>query len=218
MSALIRSMVVLGTLAAAACGATANQGGTVQTTPTARPPVNQTPSGPTEVNTSSRGVIPSGQELDVRLQSTLSSENATVEQRFQATTAADLTQDGRVLIPAGSVVHGVVSDVKPAGRLERAGSLTLSFDRATIRGRDYPIRGMATQVFESGGIREEVGTAGAGAGLGGIVGGILGGVKGAVLGAIIGAGGAIAATDGKDVELPAGSIIRVRLDSDVNIR
>jgi hypothetical protein len=218
MSALIRSMVVLGTLAAAACGATANQGGTVQTTPTARPPVNQTPSGPTEVNTSSRGVIPSGQELDVRLQSTLSSENATVEQRFQATTAADLTQDGRVLIPAGSVVHGVVSYVKPAGRLERAGSLTLSFDRATIRGRDYPIRGMATQVFESGGIREEVGTAGAGAGLGGIVGGILGGVKGAVLGAIIGAGGAIAATDGKDVELPAGSIIRVRLDSDVNIR
>jgi hypothetical protein len=218
MSALIRSMVVLSTLAAAACGATTNQGGTVQTTPTARPPVNQTPSGPTEVNTSGRGVIPSGQELDVRLQSTLSSENATVEQRFQATTAADLTQDGRVLIPAGSVVHGVVSDVKPAGRVERAGSLTLSFDRATVRGRDYPIRGMATQVFESGGIREEVGTAGAGAGLGGIVGGILGGVKGAVLGAIIGAGGAIAATDGKDVELPAGSIIRLRLDSDVNLR
>jgi hypothetical protein len=218
MSALIRSMVLLGTLGTVACGATASQGGTVQTTPTARPPVNQTPSGPTEVNDSSRGVIPSGQELDVRLQSTLTSENAKVEQRFQATTAADLTQDGRVLIPAGSVVHGVVSDVKPAGRIERAGSLTLSFDRVTIRGRDYPIRGMATQVFESGGIREEVGTAGAGAGLGGIVGGIIGGVKGAVLGAIIGAGGAIAATDGKDVELPAGSIIRVRLDSDVNLR
>src|SRR5688500_8453048 len=110
MSALIRSMVLLGSLGAAACGATASQGGTVQTTPTARPPANQTPSGPTEVNTSSQGVIPAGQELDVRLQNTLSSENATVEQRFQATTAADLTQNGRVLIPAGSVVHGVVSD------------------------------------------------------------------------------------------------------------
>ncbi len=218
MSALIRSMVLLGSLGAVACGATASQGGTVQTTPTARPPANQTPSGPTEVNTSSQGVIPAGQELDVRLQNTLSSENATVEQRFQATTAADLTQNGRVLIPAGAVVHGVVSDVKPAGRVERAGSLTLSFDRVTVRGRDYPIRGMATQIFESGGIREEVGTAGAGAGLGGIVGGILGGVKGAVLGAIIGAGGAIAATDGKDVELPAGSIVRIRLDSDVNVR
>jgi len=158
------------------------------------------------------------EDLDVRLQSTLSSESAKVEQRFDATTAADLTQNGRVLIPAGAVVHGVVSDVKPAGRINRAGSITLSFDRMTVNGRDYPMRGMATQIFESGGIREEAGTAGAGAGIGGIVGGILGGVKGAILGAVIGAGGAIAATDGKDVELPAGSVIRVRLDSDVNVR
>ena len=59
--------------------------------------------------------------------------------------------------------------------------------------------------------------AAAGAGVGGIVGGIIGGVKGAVLGAVIGAGGAIAATDGKDITLPAGSIVRVRLDSPVRV-
>jgi outer membrane lipoprotein SlyB len=87
----------------------------------------------------------------------------------------------------------------------------------TIRGREYTIRGMATQVFESGGIREEVGTVGAGAGVGGVIGGLIGGVKGAVLGAVIGAGGAIAATEGKDIHLPAGSIIRIRLDSAVNV-
>jgi hypothetical protein len=218
MSALIRSLVLLGAVGTVACGATANTGGTVQTTPTARPPVSQTPSGPAEANPSDRGVVPAGQELDVRLQSTLSSENATVEQRFDATTVVDLMQNGRVLVPAGAVVHGVVSDVKPAGRIERAGSLTLSFDRMTVNGRDYPIRGMATQIFQSGGIREEVGTAGAGAGVGGVVGGLLGGVKGAILGAVIGAGGAIAATDGKDVSLPAGSIIRMRLDSEVMVR
>ena len=107
--------------------------------------------------------------------------------------------------------------MKPAGRIEREGSLTLSFDRITVRGRDQAIRGMATEVFESGGIREEVGTAGAGAGVGGLIGGLLGGVKGAVLGAVIGAGGAIAATDGKDIHLPAGSIVRVRLDSAVSV-
>jgi hypothetical protein len=218
MSALIRSMVLLGIVATVACGATTNTGSAVQTTPAGRPPVIE-PSGPAEANTSDRGVIPAGQEMDVRLQSSLSSETAKVEQRFEATTAVDLMQDGRVLVPAGAVVHGVVSDVKPAGRLaDRTGSLTLSFDRMTIRGRDYPIRGMATQIFESGGIREEVGTAGAGAGIGGVIGGILGGVKGAVLGAVIGAGGAIAATDGKDVQLPAGSIVRIRLDQDVRVR
>ncbi len=77
---------------------------------------------------------------------------------------------------------------------------------------------MATEVFKSGGIREEVGTAGAGAGVGGVIGGLLGGVKGAVLGAVIGAGGAIAATDGKDIELPAGSMVRIRLDSAATVR
>jgi hypothetical protein len=218
MSTLIRSMVLLGTIVTIACGATANTSGTVQTTPTGRPQSIE-PSGPAEVNSSDRGVIPAGQEMDVRLQQSLSSETAKVEQRFAATIAVDLMQNGRVLVPAGAVVHGVVSEVHPAGRLaDRTGSLTLSFDRMTVNGRDYPIRGMATQVFQSGGIREEVGTAGAGAGIGGVIGGLLGGVKGAVLGAVIGAGGAIAATDGKDVTLPAGSVVRVRLDSNVNVR
>ena len=159
-----------------------------------------------------------GQELDVRLATPLSSETATPEQRFEATTAVDVTQNGTVLIPAGSVVRGVVTDVKRPGRIDRVGSLTLSFDQMTVRGRSYPIRAMATQIFESGGIREEAGTAGVGAGAGAILGGLLGGVKGAVLGAVIGAGGAIAATEGKDVNLPAGSIIRLRMDSAVTVR
>lgn len=214
MSSLIRTTIILSAIGAVACGATTSRQAPRTTPDTTTASV---PAGPTQVNPSARGVIPVGQELDVRLQTPLSSETATVEQRFEATTVVDLMQDGRVLVPAGSIVHGVVSAVKPAGRIDREGSLTLSFDRITIRGRDSPIRAMATQVFESGGIREEIGTAGAGAGVGGLIGGLIGGVKGAVLGAVIGAGGAIAATDGKDIHLPAGSIIRIRLDSPVNV-
>lgn len=164
-----------------------------------------------------RGIIPVGQELDVRLQSSLSSETATVEQRFEATTVVDLLQDGRVLVPAGSIVRGVVSGVQRPGRIERAGSLTLSFDQMIVRGREFPMRAMATQMFESGGIRAEAGTIDAGAGIGGIVGGILGGVQGAVLGAVIGTGGAVVATEGKNVHLPAGSIIRLRFDTAVDV-
>jgi len=76
---------------------------------------------------------------------------------------------------------------------------------------------MATQVFESGGIRDEAGTAGVGAGAGAIIGGLLGGLKGAVLGAVIGAGGVVAATEGKDVILPTGSVFRLRLDSALRV-
>ena len=216
MYRVIQVVALAGAVGAIGCGATR----TVNTPPTARPDdVTQTaPAGPTEVNSSRVGVIPAGQELDVRLATALSSETATPEQRFEATTAVDVTQNGTVLIPAGSVLRGVVTDVKRPGRIDRVGSLTLSFDQMTVRGRSYPIRAMATQIFESGGIRDEAGTAGVGAGAGAIIGGLLGGVKGAVLGAVIGAGGAIAATEGKDVNLPAGSILRLRMDSAVTVR
>jgi hypothetical protein len=177
----------------------------------------EVPAAPEPVASAQRGAIPVGQEMDVRLSNSLSSETAKVEQRFEATTVADLIQDGRVLVPAGSVVQGVVSDVDKAGRIDRDGALTLSFDRLRVRGREHDIRATATQVFESKGIREEAGTAGVGAGVGGVVGGIIGGLKGAILGAAIGAGGAIAATDGKDISLPAGSIVRIRIDSPVRV-
>ena len=57
------------------------------------------------------------------------------------------------------------------------------------------------------------GRIGTGAGVGAIIGGILGGAKGALAGILIGGGGTIAATEGKDVELPPGTVLRVRLDS-----
>ena len=223
MSAVMKIVALAGVLSTVACGATTSgsSGGTnapIYTPPSSGRPTTTANTTPTEVNSSAYGVIPAGQELDVRLGTTLSSKTAKVEQRFEATTVADVTQNGTALIPAGSMVRGVVSGVDPAGRLDRAGSLTLSFDEMTVRGRTYPTRAMATNVFESGGLREEKGTAGIGAGAGAILGGVLGGLKGAILGAVIGAGGAIAATEGKDIELPAGSIIRIRLDSPVSIR
>jgi len=175
------------------------------------------PVGPVTVNQSEPGTIPVGQEIDVRLRGTLSSDTASVEDRFETTTVVDVMQDGRVLVPAGSVVRGVVSDVDEAGRVDRNSSLTLSFDRLEINGRDHEIRGTASQVFKGGGLRDDAPRAGVGAGVGGIVGGILGGVEGAVVGAVIGAGGAVVATDGSDITLPAGSIIRVRMDSPVRL-
>jgi hypothetical protein len=162
--------------------------------------------------------IPTGQEIDVRLQTPLSSDTAQVEQRFEATTVADLFRGSDVLIPAGSLVRGVVSSVNPATRTDRRGSLTLSFDQVTVNGRNYPMRGTVTQALESEGIKGEAGRIGAGSAVGAIIGGIMGGVKGALLGVLIGGGGTIAATEGTDVKLPAGTLLRVRLDQPPAIR
>ena len=172
----------------------------------------------TTTSSSGRSAIPAGHEIDVRLNTQLSSDTAQVEDRFEATTEADVYRGDDVLIPAGSVLRGVVSSVTRATRTERKGSLTVSFDQITANGRTYPMRGTVTQALESEGIRGEAGRIGAGAGVGAIIGGIIGGVKGALLGVLIGGGGTIAATEGKDVTLPAGTILRVRLDQPPNIR
>ena len=168
--------------------------------------------------TGDRSAIPVGQEIDVRLQSQLSSDTAEVEDRFEATTAADLYRGNEVLVPAGSVVRGVVSSVNRASRTDRKGQLTVAFDQITINGRTYPMRGTVTEALESEGIRGEAARIGAGSAVGAIIGGIMGGVKGALLGVLIGGGGTIAATEGKDVTLPAGTILRVRLDTPPEVR
>ena len=162
--------------------------------------------------------IPNGQEIDVRLERELNSDTAQVEDRFEATTVVDMYDGNRVIIPAGSVMRGVVSSVDKASRTDRKGSLTVAFDQVTVRGRDYPLRGIVSQALESEGIRGEAAKIGVGSAVGAILGGVIGGVKGAVIGVLIGGGGTIVATEGKDVSLPPGTILRVRLDTPPDIR
>lgn len=161
--------------------------------------------------------VPEGTELDVRLETPLSSETARVEDPFEATTVVDLDNGNSVVVPAGSVVRGVVAAVNKAGRLDRKGRLTLQIDRLTVNGRTYPIRATMTQALESEGYRGDAGKIGAGAGVGAIIGGILGGVRGALAGILIGGGGVVAATEGQDVDLPAGTILRIRMDEPVTV-
>lgn len=217
-------MKLMSTFAAVALVASVGCGDTMRGNPPSTTPAGTSgtttttePGQPTQVESGRRGLVPVGQELDVRLQERLSSETATPEQRFEATTAVDLLQGERVLIPAGSTVRGVVKNVDKAGNIDRTGKLTLAFDQVTVRGRAYPIRAMATQAFESRGLRDETKTVGTGGAVGAVIGGIIGGIKGAIIGAVVGAGGVIAATEGKDVALEPGTIIRIRLDEPLQI-
>jgi hypothetical protein len=154
----------------------------------------------------------------VRLSNILHSGTAQVEDRFEATTAVDLVIDGRTLVPAGSVMRGIVASVEPATRTNRTARMTLSFDQLTVSGRSHPIRGTVTQAIEGEGIKGETARVGTGAGVGAIIGGILGGFKGAMAGILIGGGGTIAATEGKQVELPPGTVLRVRVESAVPLQ
>ena len=200
-----------GSSTASGASSTGNAGSSTANTTTPAPaPSRQARPGYTEV--------PTGTELDVRMQTPLSSGTAEVEQRFEATTMADVIAGGRTVIPAGALMRGVVTGVERGTRTNRTSSMTLSFDQVTVNGRAYPIRGTVTEAVKGDGIRGEAGRAGVGAGVGAVLGAVLGGVKGAAIGAVLGGGGTIAATEGRDVEVSAGDVLRVRIDSPVEIQ
>ena len=159
-----------------------------------------------------------GTELDVRLQSPLYSGTATVEDKVEATTMVHLYQGDDLLVPAGSVLTGYVAAVDPATRSDRKGRLSITFTRLTVSGRTYDVRVLVTQALESEGLKGEAGRIAAGSAVGAILGGILGGMKGAVAGILVGGGGVLVATEGKDVDLPSGTVLRVRFDSAVPLQ
>mgnify|MGYP001217597129 CR=1 FL=1 len=159
-----------------------------------------------------------GLEFDVRLDERLSSKSARVEDRLTATTVAQVYRGDRVVIPAGATVRGVVLSVNKAGRVDRTGKLSLAFDRVTVDGRGYPMHATVVQALEGGGYGQDARKIGTGAGLGAVLGGLLGGVRGALAGIVIGGGGVVAATEGQDVTLAAGAILRLRLESPLSLR
>lgn len=160
--------------------------------------------------------IPVGTEMEVRLQNALNSATSKVEERFEATTITDLRYADELAIPAGSVARGFVSSVSAAGRLDRKGSITLSFDQMIINGKRPPMRASLVKVIE-GSVGDDAKRIGAGAAVGAIIGGMLGGGKGALAGVMIGAGGTVAATEGSDADLPVGTILRIRLDQPLEV-
>jgi hypothetical protein len=160
--------------------------------------------------------VPNGTEMAVRLDRALSSRTARREDRVEATVAESVRVAGRVAIPAGTRVRGIVQDVEPASRPSHGGRLELTFDQLLMpNGRRVDIRSSVAGIEEEGLDKKR---AGLGAVLGGILGGVLDGKKGALIGVLVGGGGAVVASKGDDVELPAGTVVNLRLDRPVAVR
>ena len=146
-----------------------------------------------------RGVA-AGAQLDVLLQTGLNSGVAKIDQRFEAVTLVDLRVGDVVAIPAGSVVRGFVSSVRAASQVDRKATLTLSFDEILIRGTAEPLRASVVQVMEA-----NPGTGRPGAN-------VPGATRPSLTGVLVGGDGTIASTEGTNVDLPVGIILRIRLD------
>jgi hypothetical protein len=157
--------------------------------------------------------IPDGTEIAVRLDRSLSSRTARPEDRIEASVAEPVRVDGVVAVPAGASVKGIVQSVEPARRPAHGGRLELAFDSLErSEGRTVPIRSRVVSLKEDSVDKSKVGI---GAALGGILGAVLDGGKGALIGVLVGGGGAMVGTKGDEVELPAGTILTLRLERPV---
>jgi hypothetical protein len=161
--------------------------------------------------------IPDGTELLVRLEEPLSSKTARREDRFEATIFRPVRFEGVNAIPAGTRLRGIVRDCEPAQRPSRSGRLELDFDALYLDRARLDLRGRVTSIWQDDDRPDKKEKAGIGAVLGGVLGGILGGRKGAIAGVLIGGTGAVVATKGDDLELPAGTILAVRLEKPLSV-
>lgn len=186
---------------------------------TSSQPTRFTESGTSRASTSSRLTVPEGTTVHVTLSSPINSGTSQVGDDLTATTTAEILVDGRVAIPAGSIMRGQVSDVTPATKglkiSEKGGAVALTFNKVTTpAGDSSSMLGSLTAVAKSDG--KTAGIIGGSAAGGALLGKILGGhTKDAAIGAVAGAGigtGIAAGTKGTDVKLPAGTVLTITLD------
>jgi hypothetical protein len=138
-----------------------------------------------------------------------------VGDRVTARVESAVSDDGNVVLPGGTVLHGRVSEAEGAGRVKGRARLAVAFDRIVVRGRSYPLQATVLSAIAEDSHARDAKVIGGSAVAGAIIGGIKGGKSGAAKGAIIGAGagtGAVMVTKGKEVEMPAGSrwVVRTR--------
>jgi hypothetical protein len=163
--------------------------------------------------------LPEATEMQVRLDTPLSSKTARTEDRFEGTVMMPVYVDNRMVVPAGSRVRGTVVSAEPANRPARGGKLDLAFN--TLELEDHTradIRARVVSLSEGMDKSDTGKKAGVGAALGVLLGSVIGGKKGALVGLVVGGAGGAITTKGDDVELPEGTILTLRTEQPVTIR
>ncbi len=162
-------------------------------------------------------VVPSGTELKVRTNETIDSKKASEGQTFSGVIERDVVDSsGETVIPKGSDAELVI-------RKAASGNLLLDIQSVTVGGQRYLVS--TADLKEKG--RRGIGTnrrtaemVGGGAALGTLIGAIAGHGKGAAIGAITGAaagGAAQVLTSGKEVRVPAETVLTFRLNNPLRL-
>jgi hypothetical protein len=167
--------------------------------------------------------IPAGTTLSIVLDTPVGSETSRIEEPVTAHLARAVQVNGETVLAEGSRVAGVVTDAKRSGKVKGRAHVAVRFDSLTPRGADerYTIHTAAIGRTAPATKKKDALEIGAPAAGGAIIGAIVGGKKGALIGGAAGGGAGTAvvlSTRGKEVHLPKGAAVTLRLTQPVAVR
>ena len=178
----------------------------------------------TEGSTARLEVLPAGTELTVRTSEDIDSSTAVVDQTFSAIVERDIRgESNEVVIPAGSHAVLVVREISSGG-LTGSPDIMLDMQSMTVSGRRYLVSTTDLKQDSDTGIganRRTAETIGGGAAIGTIIGAIAGGKKGAAIGVLVGAAGGAGVqvlNRGKDVRVPAETLLTFKLSAPATLQ
>jgi hypothetical protein len=159
--------------------------------------------------------------VGLQIESTISSEQARIEDRVDGRVIRDVRVGGDVAIPVGAQAVGVVTLVERGGKFKERARLGIRFHTLVLAdGTQLPITTETIYRYGEPPGNSSAAKIGGGAVAGAILGAILGGGKGAAVGATAGAGGgtaAVVASDRNEATFAAGTDLTARILSPVTV-
>jgi hypothetical protein len=162
--------------------------------------------------------IPAETPISVTLVTPIASNTSKVEDQVRGKLTKAIIVGGTTVVPAGSEVIGAIIEANESGRVKGRASVSVRFDRLTVRGESHRIKTARIAREAASSTKSDVKKGAVGAGAGAIVGGIAGGGTGAAIGAGVGGAATVLATKGKEVELAAGTTLSTRLLDAVKVQ
>ncbi len=159
-------------------------------------------------------VLATGTVLPLELRTALSTASSRPGDLAMAVVREDVSEGGRVVIPAGSELRGRVTHAVRGGKTKGNARLAFAFDEIVVRGRSHPLTASAIDLTAKDSHKKDAAILGGSTAGGALVGAAVDGKKGAGIGALLGAaarGGVVLTTRGEDVSLSSGTALRVKL-------
>jgi hypothetical protein len=166
--------------------------------------------------------IPAGTTLAIRINQHISVKTTTAGDRFDGEIVDPVVGDnGRVIVPKGTPVGGIVDASHKRGHFKGASILQLRLTSMTLNGTSYPLETSSLTRSKKGKGKRSAAFIGGGTGLGMLIGGLATGGTGLLIGGLAGAGAGTAAaglTGNGDIDIPSESIVHFKLADTLQVQ